>query len=89
MAKRTLEQTADRVAPTTEIYFFAEALDIDPDDVKDYLRNGDLVRNLREAVRAIEEHPVVSSRGDYGMILFRNEAYRYRLSPQAANLFRL
>lgn len=67
----------------------AEGLDLPPADLEDYLRKGDLVRNLREAVQIIEEHPAVSSRDDYGMILFRNEAYRYRLADRAMDLFRL
>lgn len=67
----------------------AETFDIAPADVEEYLREGDLVRNVREAVQAIEDHPVVSPRDDYGMIRFRNEAYRYRLTGRAINLLRL
>jgi hypothetical protein len=68
----------------------AGALDVDPPaDVEERLREGDLVLNVRDAVEAIEDHPAVSTRDDYGMIRFRNEAYRYRLSDRAINLLRL
>jgi len=68
----------------------ARALDVDPPaDIEERLREGDLVDNVRDAVEAIEDHPAVSTRDDYGMIRFRNEAYRYRLSDRAINLLRL
>lgn len=67
----------------------ADAFDIAPGDVEEHLREGDLVRNVREAVQAVVDHSVVSTRDDYGMIRFRNEAYRYRLTDRAINLLRL
>lgn len=67
----------------------SDGLDIPVDDVEANLRSGDLLRNLREAVQVVEEHPVVSTRDDYGMMIFRNEAYRYRLTERADTLLRL
>lgn len=67
----------------------ADEFGIAPSELEDRLRSGDLVLNLREAVNAIEDHPLLTTANEYGSIQFRNEAYRYYLSDQAQELFRL
>jgi hypothetical protein len=57
--------------------------------VETRLRTGDLVENLKTAVKAIEASDKVSKRDDYGDIAFRYEAFRYRLSRVAMDVFRL
>ncbi|QCS43394.1 hypothetical protein [Natrinema versiforme] len=62
---------------------------INPARIENRLRTGDPVKTLRTAVPAIQDHPGLSTRGDYGMITFRYEAYRYTLTSEAVNLYRL
>ncbi|WP_254763379.1 hypothetical protein [Natrinema marinum] len=62
---------------------------IEPARIENRLRTGDPVKTLRTAVSAIQEHPGLATRGDYGMITFRYEAYRYTLTSEAVNLYRI
>jgi hypothetical protein len=64
----------------------ADAFDLAPDGVEDHLRSGDQVNKLNDAVDAIEDSPEVDKRDDYGRIVFRNTAYRYRLTEKAVEL---
>ena len=64
----------------------AETFDLSPDGVERFLRRGDQVAKLNRAVDAIEESPEVEKRDTYGRIVFRNAAYRYRLTEKAVKL---
>lgn len=76
-------------AGTTVRSVLSNSLGVAPNAVENHLRSGDAVANLREAVTVIENHPDLSTRSDYGKIIFRNEAYRYRLTDTAITLYRL
>jgi len=65
----------------------AEEFDIIPEAVEDYLRHGDQVEKLNEAVDAIREADGVEARDDYGKIIFRRGAFRYTLTPYAVDLY--
>jgi hypothetical protein len=65
----------------------SNGLGVAPTMIENHLRSGDAVENLREAVGIIENHPDLSTRSDYGKIIFRNEAYRYRLTNTAIQLY--
>lgn len=58
----------------------AEEFDILSSDVESYLREGDRLSKLNRAVDAIEESEDIDQGNDYGRVIFRNAAYRYRLS---------
>lgn len=66
----------------------AAEFDIQPDAVEDYLRegNGDRLERLNRAIKAIEASEEVSKSGEYGKILFRKPAKRYRLTEKAIGL---
>lgn len=64
----------------------ADAFDVMPEAVEQYLRQGDQVDKLNDAIDAIEDHDDVETRDDYGKIVFRNAAYRYRLTGDAVTL---
>lgn len=64
----------------------AETFPVDPEEVADYLRTGDPVDRLNEAVDVIEASEEVSKSQDYGRIVFVRPAYRYRLTEQAMEL---
>jgi DNA-binding HxlR family transcriptional regulator len=59
---------------------------VDPEEVADYLRSGDPIDRLDEAVDVIEASEEVSKSEDYGRIVFVRPAYRYRLTEQALEL---
>jgi hypothetical protein len=61
----------------------AGSFPVDPERVADYLRSGDPVDRLNEAVDVIEASEEVSKSEDYGRIVFVRPAYRYRLTDQA------
>lgn len=65
----------------------ADAFPVDPEGVIDYLRSGDPVDRLNEAVDVIEASEEVSKSEDYGRIVFVRPAYRYRLTEEAMDLF--
>lgn len=65
----------------------ADAFDLLPGGVEDYLRTGDQVEKLNVAVEAIEDNGDLSTRDDYGEIIFVNPAYRYRLTERAVTLY--
>lgn len=60
---------------------------VEDDDVESRLRSGDPVDTLNGAVEGIQEEPAISTRGDYGEIVFRFGAYRYRLTAEAVQLY--
>lgn len=64
----------------------ANTFDLAPEGVEDYLRHGDQVKKLNKAIDAIEDSPEINKRDDYGRIVFRNTAYRYRLTEKAVEL---
>lgn len=61
----------------------AEAFDVAPDRVAEFLQSGDPIERLNAAVEAIESSDEVTRANEYGRILFVNRANRYRLSQQA------
>ncbi|WP_115891638.1 hypothetical protein [Haloferax sp. Atlit-48N] len=65
----------------------ADAFDYEPHAVEEHLRTGDPVDKLNEAVEAIEEEEELETRSDYGEILFINQAYRYRLTQEAVQMY--
>lgn len=65
----------------------SEAFDYEPQKVEEHLTTGDPVDKLNDAVEAIQEHEEISTRDDYGEILFLRPANRYRLSGQAVELY--
>jgi len=78
-------QPGDRVviadgAGRTIRSILAEEFEVPSDNVEAYLREGDRLTKLNQAVDAIEESEDIDKGEDYGRILFRNPAYRYRLS---------
>ena len=85
-------QDGDRVvladgAGRTIRSILAEEFDIRPSKVESYLREGDRLSKLNTAVDAIEESEdvnkeVVDKDDDYGRVIFRSAAYRYRLSER-------
>lgn len=64
----------------------ADAFPVDPEGVIDYLRSGDPVDRLNEAVDVIEASEEVTKSEDYGRIVFVRPAYRYRLTNRAMEL---
>lgn len=84
-------QLGDRVviadgAGRTIRSILAEAFQISPEEVESYLRDGDRLTKLNQAVDAIEESEDIERGDDYGRIIFRNAAYRYRLSEFGMSL---
>lgn len=65
----------------------ADAFDLYPGNVEAYLRDGDQVDRLNHAVEAIEESELHEVGDGYGKIVFRNPAYRYRLTETANRLY--
>lgn len=64
----------------------AEEFETPSDDVESYLREGDRLTKLNQAVDAIEESEDIDKDDDYGRVIFRNAAYRYRLSEFGMSL---
>lgn len=67
----------------------AQKLEIDPADVEEELRDGevpDRMSDLEDAIEAIEDHPDVEKNGEYGPIVFRHNAYLYALTGNAMSL---
>ena len=84
-------QTGDRVvladgAGRTIRSILADEFEIRSTEVEAYLRDGDRLSNLNEAVDAIEESEDVDKEDEYGRIVFRTPAYRYRLSSHGMKL---
>lgn len=65
----------------------ADEFDIIPTAVEQYLRVGDHVEKLNAAVEAIEDSDTVAARDDYGKIIFRRGAIRYRLTEEQVNRY--
>lgn len=74
-------------AGTTLRGVVADRFDLQPDAVEDFLRNGDPVEILNNAVEAIQESDNHTVGDGYGPIVFRNPAYRYRLSDTGWRLY--
>jgi len=55
---------------------------IHSDEIEDYLREGDKIKKLNEAVQAIKSHDELTKREDYGEILFLAQPCRYRLTER-------
>jgi hypothetical protein len=51
-------------------------------EIEDYLREGDKIDKLNEAVQAIKEHDQLTKGKDYAEILFFNQSYQYRLTER-------
>lgn len=64
----------------------AEAFDVAPERVAEFLQSGNPIERLNAAVEAIESSDEVTRANEYGRILFVNRANRYRLSQQAIDL---
>lgn len=84
-------QPGDRVviadgAGRTIRSILAEEFDVPSADVESYLREGDRLTKLNQAVDAIEQSENINKGEDYGRILFRSPAYRYRLSEFGVSL---
>ncbi|RKD85220.1 helix-turn-helix domain-containing protein [Halopiger aswanensis] len=84
-------QPGDRVviadgAGRTIRSILAEEFDVPSDDVASYLRDGDQLTKLNRAVDAIEESEDIDKGDNYGRVIFRNAAYRYRLSEFGMSL---
>jgi hypothetical protein len=75
---------ADGAGRTIRSILAAE-FDVPPERVVDYLRSGDPIDRLNAAVDAIEASEEVSKSQEYGRIVFRRPAYRYRLTEKATN----
>ena len=60
-------------------FILADEFGIRPSNVESYLREGDRLSKLNRAVDAIDESEVDKG-DDYGRVIFRHAAYRYRLS---------
>lgn len=67
----------------------ADAFDLNLKEVESHLRGGNLVDRLNHAVEAIEGSEAHKAGDDYGKIIFRNPAYRYRLTETARRLYEL
>jgi len=67
----------------------ADTFDLHPEKVESYLRGGDSLERLNEATEAIEESEEHEVGDNYGKIVFRNPAYRYRLTETARRLYGL
>lgn len=65
----------------------ADTLPVDPEGVIDYLRSGDPVDRLNEAMDVIESSDEVSTSEEYGRIVFVRPAYRYRLTNRVVEFF--
>ena len=65
----------------------ASEFDVVPDALEDYLREGDQVEKLNDAVQAIRNHDGLEERDSYGEIIFRRGAYRYRQTSRAVDLY--
>jgi len=73
-------------AGRTIVDILAEEFDLEPEEVEPFLRQGDQIEKLNDAISAIEKCNVVEKRDDYGRIVFVNSANRYRLSERAVDL---
>lgn len=71
---------------TTVRRVLSNRFDIVPDAVEQYLRTGDQVEKLNASIDALEEHDDAEVGDDYDRIIFRNVAYRYRLTERAVSL---
>ncbi|MEA1932792.1 MAG: hypothetical protein U9O06_14770 [Euryarchaeota archaeon] len=67
----------------------ADTFDLHVEEVEPHLRRGDPVNRLNNAVEAIEENEYHEVGNNYGKIVFRNPAYRYRLTETAKQLYEL
>jgi|GEM_PF-2209760 len=66
----------------------ADELEVDPTDVENHLRTGDVpdrMEKLSDVVEAVEESPV-DKNGEYYSVFFIHNPYRYSLTAKAVNL---
>lgn len=64
----------------------AEEFGIMPEKIESYLRKGDSLDKLNSAIEAIEQSESITKRDEYDKIIFRRQAYRYRLTQRAIEL---
>lgn len=64
----------------------AEEFNLTPEKVESYLRKGDELEKLNAAVDAIKQSDSVTKGDAYDKIIFRRQAYRYRLTQKAIEL---
>ncbi|MFC4448537.1 hypothetical protein [Halorussus aquaticus] len=64
----------------------AEEFSIMPEKVEPYLRKGNSLEKLNAAIEAIERSESITKREEYDKIIFRRQAYRYRLTEKAVKL---
>ena len=64
----------------------AEEFNLTPETVESYLRKGDELEKLNAAVDAIKQSDSVTKGDAYDKIIFRRQAYRYRLTERAIEL---
>lgn len=64
----------------------AEEFGIMPENVESYLRKGDSLDKLNSAIKAIEQSESITKREEYDKIIFRRQAYRYRLTEKTIEL---
>lgn len=64
----------------------AEEFGLTPESVESYLRRGDELEKLNAAVDAIKRSDSVTKGDAYDKIVFRRQAYRYRLTEKAVEL---
>jgi len=58
----------------------AEKFRVPSEEVEEYLREGDKISRLNDAVQAIKQHDNITKGEDYGEIIFLSQPYRYRLT---------
>lgn len=64
----------------------AEEFNLAPEQVESYLRRGDELEKLNAAVDAIKQSDSVTKGDAYDKIVFRRQAYRYRLTQKAIEI---
>lgn len=64
----------------------AEEFNLTPESIESYLRKGDELEKLNAAVDAIKQSDSVTKGEAYDKIVFRRQAYRYRLTEKAIEL---
>lgn len=91
VASTTSDTTSTPIAVTdgagrTIRSILAEEFDLAPEMVESYLRKGDELEKLNAAVDAIKQSDSVRKGDAYDKIVFRRQAYRYRLTEKAIEL---
>lgn len=91
VASTTSDATATPIAVTdgagrTIRSILAEEFGLAPEKVESYLRKGDELQKLNAAVDAIKQSDSVTKGDAYDKIVFRRQAYRYRLTEKTIDL---